>query len=96
MDLMGQIGDLRKKVRLWRKGPLVPLSDMFVRFQQILEDNNTAMKMIADMEDKVGGEYVFDRQYLLDTITSASKTWFCTVRSISIISAITSTLRSMA
>jgi pyruvate,water dikinase len=68
MDLIAQIGDLRKKVRLWRKGPLVPLSDMFVRFQQILEDNNTAMKMIADMEDKVGGEYVFDRQYLLDTI----------------------------
>jgi pyruvate,water dikinase len=41
---------------------------MFARFQQILEDNNTAMKMIADMEDKVGGDYVFDRQYLLDTI----------------------------
>ena len=68
MDLMSHIGGLLQKVRPWRKGPLVPLNDMFARFQQILEDNNTAMKMIADMEDKVGGEYVFDRQYLLDTI----------------------------
>ena len=68
MDLVGQIGDLFKKVHLWRKGPLVPLSDMFARFQQILKENNRAMKMIADMEDKLGGEYVFDRQYLQDTI----------------------------
>jgi pyruvate,water dikinase len=68
MDLMGQIGDLFQKVRLWRKGPIVPLNDMFARFQQILKENNTAMKMIADMEDKLGGEYVFDRQYLEDAV----------------------------
>ncbi|MGA8281401.1 MAG: PEP/pyruvate-binding domain-containing protein, partial [Desulfobacterales bacterium] len=68
MDLMGQIGDLFQKARLWRKGPIVPLNDMFARFQQILKENNTTMKMIADMEDKLGGEYVFDRQYLEDTV----------------------------
>jgi len=68
MDLIGEIGDLFKKARLWRKGPIIPLNDMFARFQQILKENNTAMKMIADMEDKLGGEYVFDRQYLQDTI----------------------------
>ncbi len=68
MDLIDQIGDLFKKVHPWRKGPLVPLNDLFVRFQQILEKNDTAMKMIADMEDKLGGEFVFDRQYLRDAI----------------------------
>ena len=62
------MGGLLKKVRLWRKGPLVPLTDLFARFQQILKENNTAMQMIADMEDKLGGEYVFDRQYLRDAI----------------------------
>ena len=68
MDLTGQICDFIRKVRLWRKGPLIPLNDLFARFQQILADNNSAMKMIADLNDKVGGEYVFDRQYLQDTI----------------------------
>jgi pyruvate,water dikinase len=68
MDLIGEIGGLFKKARLWRKGSIVPLNDMFARFQQILKENNTAMKMIADMEDKLGGEYVFDRQYMQDTI----------------------------
>jgi pyruvate,water dikinase len=62
------MGALMKKVRLWRKGPLVPLADLFARFQQILRENNTAMQMIAEMEDKLGGEYVFDRQYLRDAI----------------------------
>ncbi len=68
MDQMGRIGGLLKKVRLWRKGSLLPLSDLFARFQQILKENDSAMKMIADMEDKRGGEYVFDRQYLQDAI----------------------------
>ncbi len=57
-----------KRVRLWRKEPLVPLTDLFARFQQILKENNAAMQMIAEMEDKLGGEYVFDRQFLRDAV----------------------------
>ena len=68
MNLTGQIADLFKRASRWRKPSPVSLKDMFARFQQILEGNNTAMKMIADMEDKLGGEYVFDRKYLEDTI----------------------------
>ena len=68
MDLAGHIVDRLKKAIRWRKSPPVPLNDLFVRFQQILEENNTALKMIADMEDKLGGEYVFDRKFLEDTV----------------------------
>ncbi len=68
MDPRGQIGGLFKRVRLWRKEPLVPLTDLFARFQQILKENNAAMQMIAEMEDKLGGEYVFDRQFLRDAV----------------------------
>jgi pyruvate,water dikinase len=68
MELPGQIADRLKKVIRWKKHPPVPLNDLFVRFQQILEENNTALKMIADMEDKLGGEYVFDRKYLEDAV----------------------------
>lgn len=68
MDFAEHITDRLKKAMRWRKPPPVPLNDLFVRFHQILEENNTALKMIADMEDKLGGEYVFDRKYLEDAV----------------------------
>ena len=68
MALAGHIVDRLKKAIRWRQHPPAPLNDLFVRFQQILEENNTALKMIADMEDKLGGEYVFDRKFLEDAV----------------------------
>jgi len=38
---------------------------MFHTFQRILELNNRILETMADMGDKVGGDYVFDRQYIL-------------------------------
>ncbi|HAA05349.1 MAG TPA: pyruvate, water dikinase [Syntrophobacteraceae bacterium] len=46
----------------------VPFATLFGKFQSILEKNNQAMERIADMGDKMGGDYVFDRQYVI-TIT---------------------------
>jgi pyruvate,water dikinase len=68
MALEGHIVDRLKKAIRWRQHQPAPLNDLFVRFQQILEENNTALKMIADMEDKLGGEYVFDRKFLEDAV----------------------------
>ncbi len=45
-----------------------PFATLFGKFQSILEKNNQALERIADMGDKLGGDYVFDRQYLI-TIT---------------------------
>ncbi len=64
---------LRRAVPWRRRPPPVPLNDLFARFQQILEENNTALKMIADMEDKLGGEFVFDRKYLEDAVRSVQE-----------------------
>ena len=68
MDMMHHIRGLFQKIRQWRRGQIIPLDDLFTHFQQILQENTSAMKMIADMEDKAGGEYVFDRQYLRDAL----------------------------
>lgn len=38
---------------------------LFSKFQSILSTNNEALELIADMGDKLGGDYVFDRQYIV-------------------------------
>lgn len=68
MTWKAPIADLFKKVRFWRKRPPMSLNDLFARFQMILKENNAAMQMIADMEDKLCGDYVFDRKYLEDAV----------------------------
>jgi pyruvate,water dikinase len=51
----------------WRKKPPVPFSVLFKKFKSILERNNQILELIGDMGDKLGGDYVFDRQYILDS-----------------------------
>jgi pyruvate,water dikinase len=46
----------------------LPFKDLFVRFHQVLEENTKAMEIITEMEDKLCGEYVFDRKFLEDTV----------------------------
>lgn len=38
--------------------------EMFERFQRVLAANNRAMEIIADMGEKLSGDYIFDRQYI--------------------------------
>jgi pyruvate,water dikinase len=51
--------------RYFRNRP-VPFPVLFKKFQSILERNNRILELIADMGDKLSGDYVFDRQYMLD------------------------------
>ncbi len=39
-------------------------ASLFRTFQHILELNNRILETMADMGDKLGGDYVFDRQYI--------------------------------
>jgi pyruvate,water dikinase len=47
---------------------LISFAELFSRFQAILNKNNQAMEIIADMGSKLGGEFVFDKKYLSDRI----------------------------
>ncbi|MDA8339068.1 MAG: hypothetical protein M0Z70_07200, partial [Nitrospiraceae bacterium] len=37
---------------------------LFTRFRQVLDDHNRAIEVIADMGDKLGGDYLFDINYI--------------------------------
>ena len=42
----------------------VPFVVLFKKFKSVLERNNRILTLMADMGDKLGGEYVFDRRYI--------------------------------
>ncbi|NOY67940.1 MAG: pyruvate, water dikinase [Deltaproteobacteria bacterium] len=47
------------------QGKIVPITVIFELFQNILQTNNRILELMADMNDKSGGDYIFDRQYIL-------------------------------
>ena len=58
---------------LWKrikrpKPNLVAFPEIFEHFQELLQDHQQVMELIADLGEKSGGEYIFDRKYLADTI----------------------------
>ncbi len=58
----------------WRHKSLaarVPFAVTFVGFQKILETNNQVLELMADMGDKLGGQFVFDRQYIISSCQKA-------------------------
>src|SRR5689334_9489417 len=51
----------------WRRKPPVPFAVLFKKFKSILERNNQILELMGDMGDKLGGDYIFDRQYILES-----------------------------
>jgi pyruvate,water dikinase len=49
------------------KPDLVAFPEIFEHFQALLQDHQRVMELIADLGEKSGGEYIFDRKYLVDT-----------------------------
>jgi len=54
------------EMSVWR------LQALFYNFKAILELNNTALARMAEMEQALGGEYIFDRPYLEDSVRRIS------------------------
>jgi len=50
-----------------RKEPSVPFAALFKKFKSILERNNQVLELMGDMGDKLGGEYIFDQQYIIES-----------------------------
>ncbi len=69
---------VRKHIRqLRRRSQKVSLAVLFARFQDILKLNNQILELMADMNDKSGGDYVFDSQYIrksCETMTDLVRT----------------------
>lgn len=68
---MNLLANIKSKIPSWpHTKPAIPFSVLFKKFKTILERNNRILELMADMSDKLGGEYVFDRQYIFDTTES--------------------------
>ncbi len=68
MAWTAKIAELFKPGLLRRKPAPLDFNDLFLRFHQLLDENKKAMEIIMEMEDKLGGEFVFDRKYLHDAV----------------------------
>lgn len=82
MELPG----FEKLFALLRRKPPVPFSALFKKFKSILERNNTILELIGDMGDKLGGDYIFDRQYILDSCEKLGDQVFKLVSDLSFLS----------
>ena len=76
---------------LWQKlfkppPKLVAFPEVFEHFQDLLQDHQKIMETIADLGEKSGGEYVFDRKYLLDTVNELHSLLLRLVKGLNLIS----------
>jgi pyruvate,water dikinase len=46
----------------------VLLQEKFTHFRSLLDNNNRALETMADMEEKLSGDYVFDSSYLISRV----------------------------
>lgn len=68
-----------------RRKQVLPFTVLFQKFQDILESNNRILELMADMGDKLGGEYVFDRRYIEDAAEKVGDHVFKLISGLSIL-----------
>lgn len=76
---------------LWQKWfkpkeELVSFAEVFEHFQALLQDHQKIMELIADLGEKSGGDYIFDRKYLIDTVNDLHALLLRLVKSLNLIS----------
>lgn len=54
----------------------------YLSFQNLLRDNNIVLELIADMEEKLSGEYLFDRNYINSQVGLVTKGVFNIIENI--------------
>ncbi len=60
--------------------------ELFEQFQYLLEDHQQVMELIADLGEKSGGEFIFDRKYLIDTTNEMQNLILHMVKGVNLIS----------
>ena len=58
---------------------------LFKKFKSILERNNRILELMADMGDKLGGEYIFDSKYIEDAISELTDQVFNLISDMSVL-----------
>ncbi len=50
--------------------------ELFSHFKQVIAENNQALEIMADMGEKLSGEYIFDHNYIQSTTTAIADSVF--------------------
>lgn len=53
-----------QKLRLGGHNSALPFPKIFEHFRKLIDENNAALEVMADMGAKMGGEYIFDQSYI--------------------------------
>ena len=57
-----------QKFRFLQKKQNLQFSELFDHFQQLIRENNQALETMADMGEKLSGEFVFDQNYINSSV----------------------------
>jgi pyruvate,water dikinase len=76
---------LLKFFRRPQQADLGQFKELFERFQQILKGNNRVLEIMSELEDKLGGEYIFDINYLKNAIDELSESVYYVVSNLNVI-----------
>ncbi len=69
-----------------RKRERVAFQQVFEQFQVLLQNHQKAMELIADLGEKSGGDYIFDRKYLVDSIAELQDLLLRMIKGLNLIS----------
>ncbi len=62
------------------------LKDKYAIFQQLLANNNSVLELLADMEEKLSGEFLFDRHYINVNVRLISQAVFNIIKHLNALS----------
>ena len=78
--LEGVLLKLQKKMKR-AVSPMPPFGDLFDKFREVLASHNKAVELIADMGEKLGGEYLFDTSYIENAYAELSTAVWDSIKS---------------
>lgn len=64
----------------------LPVRVIFNRFRQVLDSNNRSLEIMADMGDKLGGNYIFDKHYIKKTYSELADSVFQSIYNLNTLS----------
>ncbi len=64
----------------------IAFRSVFARFRELLDNNNRALEIIADMGEKLSGDYIFDKTYIINSYNELADTVYKVIYNLNIIS----------
>ena len=68
-----------------RRKEKIPLSLIFSRFRKVIESNTKALEIMADMGDKLSGDYIFDTAYIKQVSKELAESVYQSIHSLNLL-----------